>query len=194
MLGLEKGLVKLLPHDERWHDLFAEEKARLLEAVGEMVEAVEHVGSTSVCGIAAKPILDIAAAVKDRAAGEKCVAPLEGIGYTYRGENGIAGRFYFVKGAAERRTHHLHLYAADNTELKNHLFFRDYLRRNPSIAAEYDGLKKDLAAKYPGDRDAYLDGKAAFVEKILKLAQQSSAHKEQSFVICRPITADGTPD
>jgi len=173
MLGLEKGFVKLLPHDERWHALFEEERVRLQNAVGEFVEAVEHVGSTSVCGIAAKPVLDIAAAISDKTMGERCVAPIKNLGYIYRGENGIAGRFYFVKGAPESRTHHLHLLPANSDELKNHLFFRDYLRANSDAAAEYDKLKKELARKYSNDRDAYLGGKAAFVKRILKISSRN---------------------
>ena len=70
MLGLEKGVVKIISHTERWHQLFAEEEARVRDAIGEFVVAVEHIGSTSVCGISAKPILDIAAAVNDKASGE----------------------------------------------------------------------------------------------------------------------------
>lgn len=170
MLGLEKGVVKIIRHTEQWHQLFAEEAARLRDVTGKFVVAVEHIGSTSVCGISAKPILDIAAAVNDKASGEKCVAPLENIGYEYRGELGIAGRFYFVKGAP--RTHHLHMLLFDSIEWRNHLSFRDYLRQNPTAAEEYDKLKKALAQKYRNDRDSYLDGKAAFVEKILKLARR----------------------
>ena len=145
MLGLEKGFVKLLPHDEKWHELFADEKMRLDEAIGAFVVGIEHVGSTSVCGIAAKPILDIAIAINDKASGEKCIAPLENLGYVYRGENGIPGRFYFRKGAPQR-THHLHMLVTDSAELRNHLAFRDYLRHNRAAAEEYDRLKKELAA------------------------------------------------
>jgi GrpB-like predicted nucleotidyltransferase (UPF0157 family) len=169
MLGLEKGFVKLLPHDEKWHELFADEKARILDAIGAFVVGIEHVGSTSVCGIAAKPILDIAIAIADKASGELSIAPLEKLGYVYRGENGIPGRFYFRKGAPQR-THHIHMLLADSKELRNHLAFRDYLRRNPSFAEEYDRLKKELAAEYPNDRERYLDGKTEFVERILKIA------------------------
>ena len=172
MLGLEKGFVRLLAHDEHWHQLFAEEKARIADAIGEFVVSIEHVGSTSVCGIAAKPILDIAIAVSDKANGEACVTPLENIGYIYRGENGIMGRFYFVKGTPERRTHHLHMYVTGSEELNDHLAFRDHLRRNPQAAKEYDRLKKTLAEKYPNDRDAYLDGKDEFVKRILKAARR----------------------
>ena len=167
MLGLEKGFVKLYPHNEHWHSLFAEEKARLQDVIGEFVVDIEHVGSTSVCGIAAKPILDLAIAISDKSSGERCVAAIENLGYIYRGENGIAGRFYFVKGAPQR-THHLHMLLEDSDEWRNHLFFRNYLRANPESAAEYDKLKKELASKFGNDRDAYLDGKAEFVERILK--------------------------
>lgn len=166
MLGLKKGVVELVPHDEQWHRIFAEEEARLRDVIGEFVTRIEHVGSTSICGIAAKPILDIAAAVSDKMNAERCVAPLENIGYEYRGENGIEGRFYFVKG--KPRTHHLHILLSDSDEWRNHLFFRDYLRQNPKAAAAYDKLKKELARKFKSDRDAYLDGKGGFVERILK--------------------------
>lgn len=169
MLGLKKGVVELFPHNEQWHQFFAEEKAKLQSAVGDYVSAVEHIGSTSICGISAKPILDITAAIDSKENGEKCIAPLENLGYEYRGENGIIGRFYFVKG--KPRTHHLHMLLSDSDELRNHLFFRDYLRTNPERAAEYDKLKKDLARKYKNNRDAYLDGKAEFVESILRVAK-----------------------
>lgn len=166
MLGLEKKTVELRSHTEEWHELFAQEKARLQAAVSEFVESIEHIGSTSVCGISAKPILDIAVSVSDKVNGEKCIAPLENLGYGYRGEYGIAGRFYFIKGTP--RTHHLHILAADGKEWRSHLFFRDYLRQNSEAAAEYDKLKKDLAEKHRADRDAYLAGKAEFIEKILE--------------------------
>lgn len=165
MLGLEKKTVELYPHIEDWHDLFANEKVSLQKAIGEFVESIEHIGSTSVCEIAAKPILDIAVSISDQANGEKCIAPLENLGYEYRGEYGIAGRFYFVKGTP--RTHHLHILAADSKEWRNHLFFRDYLRQHSAAAAKYDKLKKDLAETHRSDRDAYLAGKAEFIKKIL---------------------------
>ncbi len=168
MLGLEKGTVKLEPHAEAWHRLFAEEEARLREAVGEYVVAFEHVGSTAVCGLSAKPIIDIAAAVRGAADAGRCVGPLEGIGYEYRGENGIAGRFYFVRG--EPRTHHLHVVELGGEFWESHLAFRDYLRTHREAADEYDRLKRGLASKYPGDRGAYTEGKAAFIEGVLKKA------------------------
>jgi len=168
MLGLPKGTVKLEPHSEQWHQLFTEEKTRLLQAVGDYVIAIEHVGSTAICGISAKPIIDIAVSVERFADGEKCVEPLENIGYEYRGEHGIAGRFYFVKG--EPRTHHLHMVLETSDFWRSHLLFRDYLRENPATAKEYEELKLKLAREYLDDRDAYLRGKSDFIENILNAA------------------------
>jgi GrpB-like predicted nucleotidyltransferase (UPF0157 family) len=168
MLGLPKGIVKLEPHSEQWRQLFAEEATRIREVVGEYVLAIEHVGSTSINGIAAKPIIDMAVSVEKATDGEMCIAPLENIGYEYRGEHGIAGRFYFVKG--EPRTHHLHLVTASSDFWHSHLLFRDYLQANRSAAKEYEKLKIDLAEKFPDNRDAYLKGKSEFIENILKVA------------------------
>jgi GrpB-like predicted nucleotidyltransferase (UPF0157 family) len=90
------------------------------------------------------------------------------LGYEYRGEYGIAGRHYFVKG--EPRTHHLHMVELKSDFWQSHLLFRDYLRQNPAVAGEYDNLKKNLAEKYAENRNAYLEGKAEFIENALKEA------------------------
>lgn len=169
MLGLLQGTVKLRPHDEAWHQLFAEEATRLRNAMGGYALAIEHVGSTAVCGLSAKPIIDIAVAVREIADAESCVLPLEKIGYAYRGEQGIPGRHFFTKG--ETRTHHLHLVATDSDLWKNHLLFRDYLRQNPGVAAEYETLKTALAFEYEDNREAYTEGKAAFIESVLRMAR-----------------------
>ncbi len=168
MLGLPKGNVKLEPHSEQWLQLFAEEAARIRETIGEVIASIEHIGSTSVRGIAAKPIIDIAVGVEKLADGERCVRPLENIGYEYRGEHGIMGRFYFVRG--EPRTHHLHLVEISSDFWRSHLMFRDYLRENQTIAGEYENLKKELAKRHDENREAYTNGKAAFIANVLKIA------------------------
>jgi len=168
MFGLPKRTVKLEPHSERWRQLFDEEAARIRAAIGEVVATIEHIGSTSIGGIAAKPIIDIAVGVEKIADGARCVRPLENIGYEYRGEHGIAGRFYFVKG--EPRSHHLHVLEMDSDFWRSHLLFRDYLRENKAIAEEYENLKKELAKRYAENREAYTNGKAGFIENVLKIA------------------------
>ena len=168
MLGLPIGTVKLKPHSELWHQLFAEEEIKLCDAIGEHVVAIEHVGSTAICGLSAKPIIDIAVGVQEIADAEKCVIPLESIGYEYRGERGVPGRYYFVKG--NPRTHHLHMVEIKSDFWRNHLLFRDYLRQHPDIAEKYETIKRGLARKYKDDRERYTEGKAAFIESILKVA------------------------
>jgi GrpB-like predicted nucleotidyltransferase (UPF0157 family) len=168
MLGLPKGMVRLMLHSELWHQLFAQEDARLQDAAGQYLLAIEHVGSTSICGLSAKPIIDIAIAVREIVDVEKCIVPIEGLGYQYRGEFGIAGRHYFVRG--EPRTHHLHMVELRSDFWRGHLLFRDYLRRHSEVAEEYEKLKKKLAQTYKENREAYTEGKAAFIEHVLRVA------------------------
>ena len=168
MLGLHRGTVTLMPHTEVWHQLFADEEARLRDALAGYALAIEHVGSTAVCGLSAKPIIDIAVAVLEIVDAQSCVIPLEDIGYEYRGELGIPGRHFFGKG--EPRTHHLHLVRACSDFWKSHLLFREYLRKHAEIATEYDKLKRGLAIEYKDNREAYTEGKATFIENVLRVA------------------------
>jgi GrpB-like predicted nucleotidyltransferase (UPF0157 family) len=170
-LGLKRGTVTLLPHSEEWHQLFADEKARILNVIGEHVIDIEHVGSTAICGIVAKPILDLMVGIPQFEDGEKCVQSLERLGYEYKGENGVPLRHFFGKGSS--RTHHLHMVAADSDFWKHHLLFRDYLINNRQVAGEYNDLKLGLAARFPEDREEYTNGKEPFVQRILQEARNS---------------------
>jgi GrpB-like predicted nucleotidyltransferase (UPF0157 family) len=173
MLGLHRGTVKLTPHSEVWHQLFAEEAARLRDAVGEHVLAIEHVGSTAVCGLSAKPIIDIAVAVRGVVDVGRRLTPLENIGYEHRGEWGIPGRRLFVKG--EPRTHHLHMVEAGGDLWRNYLLFRDRLRRSAEVAEAYERLKRELAREHEDDREAYTAGKASFIEDVLRAVESDGA-------------------
>ena len=171
LLGLQRGAVALSHHREEWHQLFVEEKALILHAVGERAISIEHVGSTAICGIVAKPILDVMVGIGTFEDGEKCVAALEQLGYEYKGENGIPGRHFFGKGSP--RTHHLHMLVVGGDFWKHHLLFRDYLIANRHVAEEYNNLKIDLAARVPEDREAYTSGKESFVKRTLREAKNA---------------------
>ena len=168
MLGLGNDKVSLSPYQNAWSKLFKEEKKRLEEVIGNDVLDIQHIGSTAVPGLSAKPILDIGVAVKSFEAAFALVSSIEELGYTYRGENGIPRRHYFVKGSPDKRTHHLHMFEKTNEEWTTHLLFRDYLRAHPEVAAAYQQLKEDLAAKHPNDRKAYTDGKHEFIQAVLR--------------------------
>jgi GrpB-like predicted nucleotidyltransferase (UPF0157 family) len=161
--------VIIIPYDPAWPKQYDEEKQRLQRALGSLILQVEHIGSTAVPGLGAKPIIDIMIALKDITDVTGCVLPLKNIGYEHLGENGISGRHFFRKLSKETgiRTHHLHIVGAGNEFVEKHLFFRDYLRTHPETAQQYYQLKKELAAKHSIDRDFYTNEKASFIEAIL---------------------------
>ncbi len=169
MIGLERGVVKLAPYTAEWKQLFEEEKARLQAAIGPYVLDIQHVGSTSIPGMVAKPILDIGVAVTSFEGARVCVGPIEQLGYEYRGEHGIPRRHFFAKG--NPRTHHLHMNEIGGREWENQVLFRDYLIQHPGLAREYATLKEELAQRYPADREAYLSGKEPFIERVLQMAR-----------------------
>lgn len=172
MLGLSFGQLRLLPYEPNWPLFFLAEKERLCVSLGKRILDVQHIGSTSIPGMPAKPILDIGVAVENFEEAVRCVPLLERLGYSYKGENGISRRHYFVKG--DPRTHHLHMLEATSEEWKNHLLFRDYLCGNPEAAQAYASLKQQLALRFATDREAYQAGKESFIHAVLQQAIEKS--------------------
>ena len=164
-LGLERGVVRLVPHDPRWATLFLEESARLQPLLPRGV-TLEHIGSTAVQGLAAKPVLDILAGYEIVAALPACIAALVTAGYLHRGEQGIPGREFFRRG--EPRAYHVHLALRGGSFWHEHLAFRDALRADAGVREAYARLKQDLSARYPHDREAYIEAKGPFVRDVLR--------------------------
>ncbi len=170
MIGLQRGIVKLVPYSSEWKRLFAEEERVLRASIGAYVMDIQHVGSTAIPGLEAKPIIDIAVAVRRLEDVEKCIEPLERLGYEYKGDEGHPGRFFFAKGGPSRRTHYVHVVEWNSDSWKNLLLFRDYLRQHKEAAEEYAKLKRELARKSQGNRAFYTPGKAEFIESVLSRA------------------------
>ena len=170
MLGLLSGQLRLSPYESDWPLLYLAERERLCASLGTSVLDVQHIGSTSIAGMPAKPILDIGVAVTNFEEAVICIPLLEQLGYAYKGENGIPRRHYFVKG--DPRTHHLHLLEVTSEEWKSHLLFRDYLRRNLDAAQAYANLKQTLATQFATDREAYQTGKDSFIQTVLQQASE----------------------
>ena len=159
--------VLVLPYDEAWEKAFTEIEAELRDALGGLALRIEHVGSTSVRGLAAKPIIDIDVVIEGDSAFEAVVAALGKIGYTHEGDLGIPGREAFkYDGKEHLQKHHLYVCAQDSAELKRHIAFRDYLRTHPEAVREYSRVKEEGAALYPYDIDAYIAHKSPFIERI----------------------------
>ncbi|MDN4606162.1 GrpB family protein [Sporosarcina highlanderae] len=157
--------VEVIPFSNRWKLEFEKEAANLQEIFGTEIIEIHHIGSTSVQGLSAKPIIDILPVVKDISQVDQYNGKMAGIGYVAKGENGILGRRYFQKGGDER-SHHLHIYENGSSEIDRHLAFRDFLRAHPKQAKGYGSLKEKLAQQFPYDIESYIKGKDQLASQI----------------------------
>jgi GrpB-like predicted nucleotidyltransferase (UPF0157 family) len=169
-LGLESGTVRVAPYDSTWPSLFAAEAERLRRcfAAAGLPVVLEHTGSTAVPGLAAKPIVDILAGYPEGAAVPEYTSVLTRADYVHRGEQEIPGREFFRRG--NPRAYHVHLTAIDSPFWRDHLIFRDRLRSDNALREAYATLKRDLAARFPRDREAYIAAKGSFVSEVLGTA------------------------
>ena len=153
---------------------FREGEGGILQRCRPWVIEVHHVGSTSVPGLAAKPLLDIMPVVANPDDGEDAVEPMATLGYRYRDENGLPGRFYFDKIVDGSTVVHAHMYPQDHSDVGKLVAFRDHLRSHHEAALAYEGLKRELASKYRNEREAYTDSKTAFIKCITEAALADS--------------------
>jgi len=156
--------IEIVEYDPQWLLLFEAERARVATALGAVVESIEHIGSTSVPNLCAKPIIDILVTVARLRNGELYVESLKGLGYTFFPALGNADRHMFGRGRPH--SHHLHIVERGGEEHVRPLVFRNYLRAHPATAREYEALKRALAARYRDDRAAYNRGKTDFIRSI----------------------------
>ncbi len=164
----ENESFELSDYNPEWPRIFQAEVPRIAEALGEQVIEIEHVGSTSVPGLRAKPIIDILVAVETFAPLEVYKRQLAPIGYTHHPHINDAERLFFWKGVP--RTHHLHIVEFATWEHQRHIIFRDYLRAHPEIARLYAQVKEQLAQTFHDNRPAYTRGKTAFINAIMDRA------------------------
>lgn len=164
--------ITIADYDPRWPALYEEEKARILAAIGEWLVDIQHVGSTAVPGLAAKPIIDIMPGIRSLTDAQHCIAALEALGYEYvpEYEAELPERRYFRKRATPY-SHHIHMVEATSDFWQRHLLFRDYLRAHPDAAAEYGELKRRLAARIGDDRVGYTEAKTEFIRSIEERAR-----------------------
>lgn len=164
--------VVVVPHDAAWASAFLRASREAVPAFGPNLVELHHIGSTSVPGIHAKPIIDMLAEVSDLAAVDRSGARLEALGYVARGEFGIPGRrFFYRDDPAGNRTHHIHAFASGAPGVARHLAFRDFLIAHPQVASAYSDLKRRLAEAHPEGIEAYMDGKDAFIKDVEAKAQ-----------------------
>jgi GrpB-like predicted nucleotidyltransferase (UPF0157 family) len=153
-------------YDPRWPGVFDQLRTRIWPALSDCAASIEHVGSTAVPGLAAKPIIDLTVVVPAAADVPIAITRLASLGYVHQGNLGVEGREAFEAPAPTPR-HHLYLCPSDSLALRNHLAVRDYLRAHPDVAERYGDLKKQLARQHSDNIDAYVAGKTDFIVRIL---------------------------
>ena len=162
--------IIVLPYDTAWEKDFQVIRNELQEVLGKLALRIEHVGSTSVKDLSAKPIIDIDVVIRDYSLFNTVVSRLQKFGYHHEGNLGIVGREAFgYDGKSHLRRHHLYVCPERSPELKRHIAFRDYLRSHPEAVTEYSRIKEEAAALYPHDIEKYIGYKSPFIESIYRI-------------------------
>lgn len=167
----EQREVELVPHNPEWSQLADEEAKQILEQLSIPVIGIYHIGSTSIPGIKAKPILDFVMEVADLDEVIRSAKALEKLGYISKGEYGIPGRQFFTKDTKGERSHHLHVFQKGHPDIERHLVFRDFLRANPKAAHEYELIKEKLAKRFPKESGSYTEAKSDFILSMDEVAR-----------------------
>jgi GrpB-like predicted nucleotidyltransferase (UPF0157 family) len=160
------SLYTFTDYSPDWPLAFEQAAAQLRSLLGDDLVAIHHIGSTSVPGLAAKPIIDLLPVAQSIAAIEAKIPQMEAAGYRAWGEYGLPGRCYFTRDQDGYRTHNIHIYGQGDPDIERHLAFRDYLRAHPNVRDEYAAVKWAAYAQYPADIDGYSDSKHDWIRTI----------------------------
>ena len=166
--------IYLVNPDTNWLVSAKEEIEIIRQLLSDIINDVEHIGSTAIPNIKAKPVIDIMAGLDTLENARSCIPILENFGYSYWFDNPFPEHFFFVKGLPSKggrgRTHHLHIVLRSSDFWEMQVKFRDYLIKNPTEVSEYENLKLELAKKHENDRDGYTNGKTEFIHSVLRKA------------------------
>ena len=161
--------VSVLPYDVAWKAAFEEIKTEIEAAIADLIVGIEHVGSTSVEGMSAKPCIDVDVIIKDYTVFDAVVSKLASIGYIHEGDLGIKDREAFkYTDKPHLMTHHLYVCPQNSEELHRHVMFRDFLRSNAEAARKYSSVKETAAEQFPNDIDKYIEYKSPCIEELYK--------------------------
>jgi GrpB-like predicted nucleotidyltransferase (UPF0157 family) len=170
-LPSEQREVELVPHDPEWSQQADQEIFCLRAGLSFPIIGIYHIGSTSIPGIKAKPILDFVMEVESLDDVIKAIAEVEALGYENKGEFGIPGRQFFTRDTDGNRSHHLHVFQKGHPDIERHTIFRDFLRANPEAAREYEQLKEILAKRFPKQSSNYTAAKSDFILSMDEVAR-----------------------
>lgn len=165
MLGLDSKKVLLSDYDKDWQNYYANESDLIKNLLGDLIIDIQHIGSTSIKGLRAKPIIDILVGIESFKKIDKIIEYMENIGYIYAYWAGIPNDFTFRKG--NFTTHLVHIVEFGKDNWNSNITFRDKLRNNPILVKKYEELKEELAKKFPDSREKYTEGKSKFIIDII---------------------------
>jgi len=158
-------VIEVVPYNSQWKEDYLKEMGKIILIMNDEIIDIHHIGSTSIPGIYAKPVIDILIGVVDIKNIDKYNGEMDTLGYVCQGEYGIKGRRFFMKGLYNR-THHIHIFQSDNPEILRHINFRDYMISHLGEARIYSELKREMAIKFRYDIEGYCNGKDAFIKDI----------------------------
>lgn len=171
-MALKRGIVELEEFSLEWAKEYEKEEKLLKEVLGDIIKEIYHVGSTSIKGLKAKPIIDILLVIDSLSKIEEIEKILVNYGYTNMGCQGIEGRYFFPKGSDDARTHYVHIVEPKSDTYYNQLLFKRYLLDHKEYIDEYCNLKQELALKYADDRKKYTASKSSFINNVINLAKK----------------------
>lgn len=172
MIGLKRETVKLVKHNPKWKESFEQEAQKIRKIFGKDMLDIQHVGSTSIPEILAKPIIDIALVVPSLQKAKRYTKKLQAIDYELKKNDARKERLFFTKGPEEKRTHYLHIGEIGSGYAEDMILFRDYLCMHKDAAGKYSELKEKLAEKYQNTREIYTAKKEKFIKKIIDRAKK----------------------
>ncbi len=174
-INLSRRIIEVIDYDPRWESVFEIERDLLVNAIGSNAISIEHIGSTSVKGLVAKPVIDILVEVTSLKALDASSKKIAALAYIVKGENGISARRYFQKGG-NQRTHHVHAFQTGDLNLMRHRAFKAYLIAHPIVSLEYGQIKKEAMHNSDNNINRYMALKNEFIQKYEKIAIEWFSH------------------
>ena len=171
-MALKRGIVKLCDYNLNWKEEYLKEEKLLKEVLKDYILDIQHVGSTSIEGLKAKPIIDILIVIKSLDDIEKIENILKKYDYENRGQQGVSDRFFFAKGKEDARTHYIHFTESKSNTYYDLVYFKKYLIEHPEYIKKYCNLKQELATLYANERPKYTASKNDFIKNVIKLAKE----------------------
>ena len=171
-MSLKRGIVELVDYDEIWQEEYKKEEKLLKDVLGERIKEIHHIGSTSIPGLKAKPVIDILVVINDFDEIQEIEKELSSYDYENRGHQGVADRYFFAKGPEEARSHYLHFVEPNSNTYYNQIYFKRYLLEHQEYIKKYCDLKQELASKYANERPKYTQGKNEFITNVIRMAKE----------------------